>query len=80
MIRLRDLLKVIDLNGPILEVVVRVSSCDYRKIHDSRIANYLDREVTNIDFDTVNVDYFDNYYAEFYVDVTIAGPLLKEDM
>lgn len=80
MIRLRDLLKVIDLNGPILYVVVQVSGCDYRHIRDSRIGNYLDREVTNIDFDTVNVDYYENIDAEFYVFVTIAGPLLKEDM
>ena len=80
MIRLRDLLKVIDLNGPILYVVVKVAHCDYRHIRDSRIGNYLDREVTNIDFDTVNVDYYENIDAEFYVFVTIAGPLLKEDM
>lgn len=79
MIRLVELLKVIDLNGPTLDVVVQVSRCEYRHIRDSRIANYLDREVTNICFDTANVDYYEDYYAEFDVYVTIAGPMLKED-
>lgn len=79
MIKLGDLLKVIELDGPTLDVVVQVSRCDYRHIRDSRIANYLDREVTNISFDTANVDYYEDYYAEFDVYVTIAGPLLKED-
>ena len=78
MIRLGELLKVLDLDGPILYVVVRISSCEYRKICDSRIGNYLDREVTNISFNRVNVDYYEDYYAEFYV--TIAGPLLEEDI
>ena len=78
MIRLGELLKVIDLDGPTLDVVVQVSLCEYRHIRDSRIANYLDREVTNICFDTANVDYYEDYYAEFYV--TIAGPLLEEDI
>lgn len=80
MIKLGELLKVIELDGPDLCVVVQDSSCDYRHIRDSRIGNYLDREVTNIDFDTVNVDYYENIDAEFYVYVTIAGPLLKEDI
>lgn len=80
MIKLGELLKVIDLDGPTLDVVVQVSHCEYRHIRESRIANYLDREVTNINFDTSNVDYYENYYAEFYVDVTIAGPLLEEDI
>ena len=79
MIRLGELLKVIDLDGPTLDVVVQVSRCDYRHIRDSRIANYLAREVTNIYFDTANVDYYEDYYAEFDVYVTIAGPLLEED-
>lgn len=79
MIRLGELLKVIDLDGPTLNVVVQVSRCEYRHIRDSRIANYLDREVTNICFDTANVDYYEDYYAEFDVYVTIAGPMLKED-
>lgn len=79
MIRLGELLKVIDLNGPTLDVVVQGSRCEYRHIRDSQIANYLDREVTNIDFDTASVDYYENYYAEFDVCVIIAGPLLKED-
>lgn len=79
MIRLGELLKVIDLDGPTLDVVVQVSLCEYRHIRDSRIANYLDREVTNICFDTANVDYYEDYYAEFYVYVIIAGPLLKEE-
>ena len=79
MIRLGELLKVIDLNGPTLDVVVQGSRCEYRHIRDSQIANYLDREVTNISFDTANVDYYEDYYAEFDVYVTIAGPLLKED-
>lgn len=79
MIRLGELLKVIDLDGPTLDVVVQVSRCEYRHIRDSRIANYLDREVTNICFDTANVDYYEDYYAEFDVYVTIAGPMLKED-
>lgn len=79
MIRLGELLKVIDLDGPTLDVVVQVSRCEYSHIRDSRIANYLDREVTNICFDTANVDYYEDYYAEFDVYVTIAGPMLKED-
>ena len=79
MIRLGELLKVIDLDGPTLDVGVQVSRCEYRHIRDSRIANYLDREVTNICFDTANVDYYEDYYAEFDVYVTIAGPMLKED-
>lgn len=79
MIRLGDLLKVIELDGPTLCVVVQDSSCDHKYIRDSRIANYLDREVTNIYFDTANVDYYYNYYAEFYVYVTIEGSLLEEE-
>lgn len=79
MIRLGELLKVLDLDGPTLDVVVQVSLCEYRHIRDSRIGNYLDREVTNICFDTANVDYYEDYYAEFYVEVTIAGTLLEED-
>lgn len=80
MIRLRDLLKVIELDGPDLCVVVQSSSCDHKYISNSQITNYLDREVTNIVFDTESVDYYYDYYAEFYVYVTIAGTLLEEDM
>lgn len=80
MIRLGDLLKVIELDGPTLCVAVQDSSCDHKDIRNSRIANYLDREVTNIVFDTESVDYHYNYYAEFYVYVTIEGSLLEEDI
>lgn len=80
MIKLGDLLKVIELDGPTLCVAVQFSSCDHKYIRDSRIAKYLDREVINIVFDTENVDYYYNYHAGFYVYVTIEGPLLNDDM
>lgn len=59
MIKLGDLLKVIELDGPNLKVYTKVSPYESRQIHPSLLPNYYTREVT--------------------VNVTIEGPLLKED-
>lgn len=78
MIRLRDLLKVIELDGPNLKVYTKVSPYESRLIHPSLLPNYYTREVTSVRVETLEIDY-DDYYEEIAVNVTIDGPLLEED-
>lgn len=78
MVKLGDLLKVIELDGPNLKVYTKVSPYESRRIHPSQLSNYLTREVTSVCFETLDIDY-DDYCAEVAVNVTIEGPLLKEE-
>lgn len=78
MIKLGDLLKVIELDGPNLKVYTKVSPYESRQIHPSLLPNYYTREVTGVWVETLEIDY-DDYYEEVAVNVTIEGPLLEED-
>ena len=78
MIKLGDLLKVIELDGPNLKVYTKVSPYESRQIHPSLLPNYYTREVTGVCVETLEIDY-DDYYEEVAVNVTIEGPLLKEE-
>ena len=78
MIKLGDLLKVIELDGPNLHVYTKVSPYESRQIHPSLMPNYYTREVTSVCVETLEIDY-DDYYEEVAVNVTIEGPLLEED-
>lgn len=79
MIKLGDLLKVIELDGPNLKVYTKVSPYESRLVHPSLLTNYYTREVTRVCVETLEIDY-DDYYEEVTVNVTIDGPLLKEDI
>lgn len=78
MIRLGELLKVIDLDGPSIGVYIDTSSYMARRIDEEKLPDYYDREVLQILFDTTEIDY-ENYQADFLVEVKIAGPMLEED-
>ena len=79
MIKLGDLLKVIELDGPNLKVYTKVSPYGSRQIHPSLLPNYYTRKVTSVCVETLEIDY-DDYYEEVAVNVTIEGSLLKEDI
>lgn len=78
MIRLGELLKVIDLDGPSIGVYIDTSPYMARRIAEGKLPDYYDREVMQILFDTTEIDY-ENYQADFLVEVKIAGPMLEED-
>lgn len=78
MIRLGELLKVIDLYGPSIGVYIDTSPYMARRIDEEKLPDYYDREVMQILFDTTEIDY-ENYQADFLVEVKIAGPMLEED-
>lgn len=78
MIRLGELLKVIDLDGPSIGVYIDTSPYMARRIDEEKLPDYYDREVLQILFDTTEIDY-ENYQADFLVEVKIAGPMLEED-
>lgn len=78
MIRLGELLKVIELDGPSIGVYIDTSPYMARRIDEEKLPDYYDREVLQILFDTTEIDY-ENYQADFLVEVKIAGPMLEED-
>lgn len=78
MIRLGELLKVIDLDGPSIGVYIDTSPYMARRIDEEKLPDYYDREVMQILFDTTEIDY-ENYQADFLVEVKIAGPMLEEN-
>lgn len=78
MIKLGELLKVIDLDGPSIGVYIDTSPYMARRIDEEKLPDYYDREVMQILFDTTEIDY-ENYQADFLVEVKIAGPMLEED-
>lgn len=78
MIRLGELLKVIDLDGPSIGVYIDTSPYMARRIDEEKLPDYYDREVMQILFDTTEIDY-ENYQADFLVEVKIAGPMLEDD-
>ena len=79
MVKLGELLKVIELDGPNLKVYTKVSPYESRLVHPSQLSNYLTREVTSVCFETLDIDY-DDYCAEVAVNVNIDGPWLEEDI
>ncbi|WP_407388937.1 hypothetical protein [Allisonella histaminiformans] len=78
MIRLGELLKVINLDGPSIGVYIDTSPYMARRIDEEKLPDYYDREVMQILFDTTEIDY-ENYQADFLVEVKIAGPMLEDD-
>ena len=80
MIKLGDLLKIIEPNDLTVEVYVRVRPYECRRIRTNKLPNYANREVTSISFDVVGCEVgYEDCYPEFYVYVTVAGPLLEEE-
>ena len=76
MIKLGDLLKLIEPNDLTVEVYVRVRPYECRRICTNKLPNYANREVTSISFDAVG---YEDCNPELYVCVNIAGLLLEED-
>ena len=80
MIKLGDLLKIIEPNDLTVEVYVRVRPYECRRIRTNKLPNYANREVTSIYFDVAGSEVgYEDCYPEFYVYVTVAGPLLEEE-
>ena len=78
MIKLGELLKIIDLDGPTLNVYIDVSAGMARAIDEDDLSDYYDREVLNILFNTVDADP-DDWYSEYYIDIAIEGPFIPSD-
>lgn len=76
MVKLGDLLKLIEPNDLTVEVYVRVKPYECRRIRTNKLPNYANREVTSISFDAVG---YEDCNPELYVYVNIAGLLLEED-
>ena len=76
MIKLGELLKLIERNDMTVEVYVRVRPYECRHIRTNKLPNYANREVTSISFDAVGYEECD---PELYVCVNIAGTWLEED-
>lgn len=80
MIKLGDLLKLIEPNDLTVEVYVRVRPYECRRIRTNKLPNYANREVTSISFDAVGYEVgYEDCNPELYVCVNIAGLLLEED-
>ena len=81
MIKLGDLLKLIEPNDLTVEVYARCCPHGCRRIRTDQLPNYANREVTSISFDAVGYEVgYEDCNPGLYVCVTIAGPLLKEDI
>ena len=78
MIKLGELLKIIDLDGPTLNVYIDVSADMARAINEDDLSDYYDREVLNILFNTVDADP-DDWDSEYYIDIAIEGPFIPSD-
>lgn len=78
MIKLGELLKIIDLDGPTLNVYIDVSADMARTIDEDDLSDYYDREVLNILFNTVDADP-DDWDSEYYIDIAIEGPFIPSD-
>lgn len=78
MIKLGELLKIIDLDGPTLNVYIDVSADMARAIDEDDLSDYYDREVLNILFNTVDADP-DDWDSEYYIDIAIEGPFIPSD-
>lgn len=76
MIKLGDLLKLIEPNDLTVEVYARCCPHGCRRIRTDQLPNYANREVTSISFDAVG---YEDCNPELYVYVNIAGLLLEED-
>lgn len=76
MIKLGDLLKLIEPNDLTVEVYVRVRPYECRRIRTNKLPNYANREVTSVSFDAVG---YEDCNPELYAYVNISGPLLEED-
>lgn len=76
MIKLRDLLKLIEPNDLTVEVYIRVGPYEGRRIRTDQLPNYANREVTSISFDAVG---YGDFLPCLYAYVNIDGPLLEED-
>lgn len=80
MIKLGDLLKIIEPNDLTVEVYVRVRPYECRRIRTNKLPNYANREVTSISFDAVGCEVgYEDCNPELYACVNIDGPLLKEE-
>ena len=76
MIKLGDLLKLIEPNDLTVEVYVRVRPYECRRIRTNKLPNYANREVTSVSFDAVG---YEDCNPELYAYVNISGLLLEED-
>lgn len=76
MIRLGELLKLLNRNDLTIGVYARVAPCNARRIPTDQLPNYANREVTSISFDAVGCEDCPPY---LYAYINIDGPLLEED-
>lgn len=77
MVKLGELLKLLNRNDLTVEVYARVCPYECRRICTVQLPNYASREVTSVSFDVVG---YEDRNPELYAYVNIAGPLLKEDI
>lgn len=76
MIKLGELLKLIERNDITIGVYARVAPCNARRIPTDQLPNYKNREVTSISFDAVG---YEDCNPDLYAYVNIAGTWLEED-
>ncbi len=80
MIKLGEFLKLIERNDITVDVYVKVRPYECRRIRTNKLPNYANREVTGIYLDVAGSEVgYEFCYPEFYVYVTVAGPLLEEE-
>lgn len=77
MIKLGELLKLIERNDITIGVYARVMPCNARRIPADQLSNYKNRKVTSVCFDAVG---YEDRNPDLYVYVNIDGPWLEEDI
>lgn len=76
MIRLGELLKLIEHNDITIGVYARVMPCNARRIPTDQLPNYKNREVTSVCFDAVG---YEDRNPDLYAYVNIEGPYTQDD-
>lgn len=76
MIKLGELLKLIERNDLTIEVYARCCPHECRRIRTDQLPNYKNREVTSVCFDAVG---YEDCNPDLYAYVNIDGPWLEED-
>ncbi len=80
MIKLGELLKLIERNDITVDVYVRVRPYECRRIRTNKLPNYANREVTSIYFDVAGSEVgYEDCNPDLYVYVNIEGPYTKND-
>ena len=76
MIKLGELLKLLNRNDLTIGVYARVAPCNARRIPTDQLPNYKNREVTSVSFDAVG---YEDCNPDLYAYVNIEGPFIPSD-